>query len=606
MITYNQKNQNVQLHFVKNCFFIGEFLQGNIEVNLESGTVISGVLIEIYYSEFWSVKSGSDNKEPVTMNNSKSIVKYNLDLKQLKKFQFIENDLILPSGVSFIPFNFRFSEENNPSFEYPYPKKKAYARYNFSVKLMSPYLTGNTSSYILMISRPIIESEKLLLKSINQHIKKWKVFDKGNTILEISIPENNYKYNSNCTVKVLIDNKKGKASTKEYKVVLRRKIKFKDKIGGIKYTNETEIVSDIIKAVVAPGNSQSFEYILSFKEKNTEKKYNYSNETNPYNAAMDKIDYFMPTFHGEIISCDYEIKVSVFYDCFVAYTDRPRLILPVFIVHQLPMDYQLEIQEQIEYENALKKSIIDTKKKYNDNDSYNNNHHSKEYNDNNNFIIQDKKERDNSLGNNYIENKEDEDNNLPSLDAIEEANKNKLKENYDNNIINVDNNSNYINNNDDFNFRRKTSDNNEDNCPPCVFESAPVPFQNKNETNKYQTNSDYNLYNSEKINTINTIENNNSYPTYNNNNFNRNENENRINIKDNYSVPKGFTDDYHNENENRINSNDNYSVPKGFTDGYHNENLNNISDDNQKDFSLFNTENTNEGANNIYKNINEI
>ena len=56
------------------------------------------------------------------------------------------------------------------------------------------------------MSRPFLDSEKLLSKSSKQHIKKWKIFDKGETILKISFPENNYKYNSTCKLNIEIDN----------------------------------------------------------------------------------------------------------------------------------------------------------------------------------------------------------------------------------------------------------------------------------------------------------------------------------------------------------------------------------------------------------------
>ena len=356
MISYIQQKADIRVHFDKPYFFVGEFIKGNIELNINQTTIISGVIIEIYASEQWKIKDGSEDNIKM-MSNTRTVVNYKLDLTKINNFTIIDNDFLIPNGISFIPFNFRFSEECTPSFEYPLPNKRAYIRYNFLVKINSRYISLNNLSYFLcFISRPIIESEKLLSKSINQHIKKWKIFDKGDTILKVSIPENNYKYDSNCIVSIYIDNTKGKVSTKEYKIMLIRKIKYKNKNGEVKYNDETNIVSERRRAVVEPGKTNNFEYNLTFKEKNTEKKYNYSFETNPYNTRMDKIDFLMPTIHGTIIECNYELKISLYFNCFVAYDDRPRIIIPIYIVHQLPLDYQLEIQEQIDYQNALEKS----------------------------------------------------------------------------------------------------------------------------------------------------------------------------------------------------------------------------------------------------------
>jgi hypothetical protein len=148
---------------------------------------------------------------------------------------------------------------------------------------------------------------------------------------------------------------------------------------------------------------------------------------------MNKINYFMPSINGQIISCEYEIKVSLYFDCFVDYNHRPRVIIPIYLVHQLPIDYQLEIQEQIDFENALKKSKMEEE----DNKYFNNK------------LMKNKDNYNNKMDNmNEIE----EDNELPSLEVIEEAHKNQIKDNENKinlNKINVINDNNVINNNNE-------------------------------------------------------------------------------------------------------------------------------------------------------------
>ena len=502
MIFDNKKNTNIKIYFDKEYFLVGEYIKGNIEIQVNSKTILSGILIEIFLTESWRIKDGENNNSDYY---KKKIVTYNLDLKKLGNFKSIDNDILLSNGLNFIPFNFRFSEENIPSFEYPLPEKRAFIRYDFNVTINSPYLKGNTSSFLCLMSRPFLDSEKLLSKSSKQHIKKWKIFDKGETILKISFPENNYKYNSTCKLNIEIDNIKGKTTTKEYKVMLIRKINYKNNTTGeIKFKDEINIVSERIKAKVEPGNKKNFEYNLIFKENNPNKKYNYNLEINPYNIDINEINSLMPTVNGKIISCEYEIKISLYFQCFVAYKDRPRVIIPVYLVHQLPMDYQLEIQEQIDFENALKNSTIqDNIFIFNDSDKKENDLQKNYINDSNlvNNNIKDNYKKDNY----YIEENE-EDNELPSLEAIKEAQKNQMKEIKNKN--NLDENKIEVKNELEENKINIDSYNNvgDDSCPPCVYDNAPSFFEIKEENKTNSINNYY--YDINKNNNINNDENN--------------------------------------------------------------------------------------------------
>ena len=593
MIYNNQQNTSLKVYFDKLCFFVGEYIKGNIEINLNSDTEISGITIQIIPEEYWKVKDGSEYKSNLVNNNN--IVNYNLDLKTFKQYNYNNGKIKLPSGISFIPFNFRFSENNCPSFEYPKPEFRAYIRYNFNVTIYTKFETRKGSYYLYLKSRPYIETEKILTKSINQSIKKWKIFNKGDTILKISIPENNFKYDSICKLTIEIDNTNGKVSTKESKIMLIRKINCKNNKGEVKYKDETNIISERIRMVVNAGKKETFEYDITFKEENT-KKYNYSIGQNPYNAEMDKINFFMPTTHGKTILCDYEIKISLYFCCFVDYDHRPRIIIPVYIVHQLPMDYQLEIQEQIDFENCLKKSIIENNNNsIKKNDLYDKNDNDLIYNSNNNNDNKYNNCNNNMIGKNYIENEDDDDNELPSLEEIKKSKnyQNEININYinkvdinkykvnnhnsNNKILNINNNI----NNDIFNINNKNSNNNnirdineidinnnDEYNQTILGESAPPPLER--------------IPGNENLDKNNIV-----YPIYNEANFNKKENENENINKSNNVYP------IYNENslnkENEINNNNNI----------YNNNQNNIINSNQtlnpkttpredsNDFSLF-------------------
>ena len=96
----------------------------------------------------------------------KKLVTYKLNLKDLKIFKIINDNVIIPIGISFVPFNFRFSDNNNPCFEFPKSNNRAFLRYYFSASLNSPNLNGTSSCTLCLLSRPIIYYEKKLSLSI--------------------------------------------------------------------------------------------------------------------------------------------------------------------------------------------------------------------------------------------------------------------------------------------------------------------------------------------------------------------------------------------------------------------------------------------------------
>ncbi len=510
MISYRREKANVKLYFSKPFFYVGEFIVGNIEIYLQSSAIITGILIKITLNEMWKLNDLDTNSN----NYSKTIINYNLDLRQFKNLNFINGtDILLAPGSTKIPFNFRFSEEHCPCFEYPLPNKRASIRYNFSVTIISQYITAFATYYLCLIARPIIDTEKLLTKSDSQSIKKWKMFDKGETSLKVTLPENNFRYDSECMVTIDIDNTNGKIATKEYKIMLIRKVVLKNNKSEVKCTDETNIVSKRVKAVIEPGKKDTFTYKVTFMEDDADKKYNYNSKINPYHPEMRQINYYMPTVHGSTITCDYTIKVSLYFDCFVAYDNRPRIIIPVYLVHQSPLDYQLEIQEQIDLENALTNS-----KKTNANDKNKNKKYINDYNNNNNNNINkinDNNNKNNNyiLANNNIENDEDEA--LPSLEDIENYKKN-------NNIINEN----------DIIINKIDTKNEEFGDAPAPFIIKDEHIENKN-NNNIINNNDYNNF---KINE-NISEN--KYGDINNNIYNDDKN---INININNSKKKDSED----------------------------------------------------------------
>jgi len=61
MIFDNKKNTNIKIYFDKEYFLVGEYIKGNIEIQVNSKTILSGILIEIFLTESWRIKDGENN-----------------------------------------------------------------------------------------------------------------------------------------------------------------------------------------------------------------------------------------------------------------------------------------------------------------------------------------------------------------------------------------------------------------------------------------------------------------------------------------------------------------------------------------------------------------
>ena len=45
-------------------------------------------------------------------------------------------------------------------------------------------------------------------------------------------------------------------------------------------------------------------------------------------------NFFVPSFNGFVIKCDYELKVSLYFENFVDYNHRPRITVPISLINK--------------------------------------------------------------------------------------------------------------------------------------------------------------------------------------------------------------------------------------------------------------------------------
>jgi hypothetical protein len=368
--------------FHKPSYFIDEEISGQVELNNTIQLVLSEITLSLYLLENWLKLSSV----PIGETNRQLILTYNLNIRQ---YLHISTNLVNLSPGKFV-FYFRFNlpQNLNPCFEFPTTETKGYIRYSLDANIISPYIHGATSSYILLKSRPKNKPEQSIFTSSNE-IYKWNMFSEGSTTLNVSLfnNDNNIKYGEKIKFNIDIDNTKGKLTASECKVVLMRKLELKARTSGdVKDTINNECVVQIFPTEVKPSEKKSFPCSINLEDMD-KKLFNLNEEKLPY-TNITNISFFIPSISSLILNCQYTLRVTLYFNSFVAYKHRPRVFIPINICHQSPEEFQnLKLNNQIIYNNN------------------NNNKNLNEINSNSNRINQD-----------------DDDYELPSKEEIEKGN----------------------------------------------------------------------------------------------------------------------------------------------------------------------------------------
>ena len=480
-----KQNLEVKLEFKTDFFYIGEPIKGNLLLKSERPSIIEKIVAEIRVAQSWKINS--DN--PLVLYGQ--IGDYELDLSQAPSLNSIQGCYVMPGGENNIPINLKISNDLAPSFEYPVGEKFAHIRYSFNIRIFSTSFENTFFPFNLtLFSRPSIDNKKKLLnKSVSKTLKKWGMFNIGTTILTCSIPENNFKYDdSSCKVIIHIDNTNGRAATKEARIKFIRKIEFLNKENEIKFKENNLIFSRNLAAHVDPGQKNYFDCLISLKA-NDINKYNFIPINKcPYKLNMSEINFYMPTIYSSLIICKYELSISLNYECHVSESTLPNIVFPIFMVHQSPMEYQIELQKK---EMEKKMNIINEVNFNGDNIHINNiNNINNIFNNNNNVNNKINIIKNN---NNYISNEVENQIEAPPSKKIKIID-------IDSNINKNDNlsNINIINNDDEKKFF--TNDGNDSNI---INNRNNINYNFNININNNLENSLNNNYNSNYINNLN-------------------------------------------------------------------------------------------------------
>jgi len=132
---------------------------------------------------------------------------------------------------------------------------------------------------------------------------------------------------------------------------LNRTVVFKTKLSEKKKTVVDELISKKIKTETLPGESKNFSCNLSL-EKIENKNFDIKGASIPYTNISD-INYFLPTIKTLILECSYTLKFTLYFDSFVKYNDRPRIIIDLIICHQSFDEYKAEMDRKIQMSNNM-------------------------------------------------------------------------------------------------------------------------------------------------------------------------------------------------------------------------------------------------------------
>ena len=315
----------------KTEFYAGETIKGNIELVPDSEIYINDIELCFLYIEEWNYSKSGEKKD-------KSNYKQCIYLQSLGVNKFLpegENNLIQLSPILHLfPFEIKLPDFLFPSFEYPKHDYTASLRYSLIARLKSPYTELATSSYIFILSASQIESNKYEIEN-SFNVKKWGMFGKGSTQLKVSIPLTCYKFSDNIPITIGVDNSNGKMKVTLIKINLARNMILRDNQNDFKtkYSYIDKVMKKIFKVEVRSGTKDNFTFQFPLSEM-PHIEFSFFDNVNLYNWTKSYCE-FMPSINSHIISCQYVLKITLYFDSFMKKADRPRIRIPISLSHKV-------------------------------------------------------------------------------------------------------------------------------------------------------------------------------------------------------------------------------------------------------------------------------
>ena len=327
----------------KTEFYSGQTIKGNIELVPDTEIYINDIEIGFYYIEEWNYSKSEDENDK---NNYKQCISF-FNLGVNKFLPEGDNNLIHLSPILHLfPFKLKLPEYLYPSFEYPKHDFRAYLRYSLFAKLKSPNTQLSTSNLVFILATSQKDNNSFTIEN-SFNIKKWGIFGKGSTKINAVFPMKYFRFSDTIPIHINIDNTLGKMKVNLLKINLVRQMILKDNKNNYKekYSRIDKVFKKIYKVDVRCGTKEIYDFKFPLSEM-PHNEFSYFDNVNLYNWTKNNCE-FIPSIDSSIVSCQYIIKITLYYDSFVKKANRPRLIIPIYIVHKLTDNIDIPLQNNI-------------------------------------------------------------------------------------------------------------------------------------------------------------------------------------------------------------------------------------------------------------------
>ena len=329
-IVNNQRKANspspITISLKKYDYFPGEFVEGNVILQLITPMVMNDIYLNLTISEFWNVRTDT----VVAETSDKVVLSQRVGIGNILK---INSTLInLNPGRFNFPFKFKLQENFPPIFEYPKNDQRGHLRYILKAQIYSSFNQGEANVYLFIKTTPRTLQSPLSF-SVPINLKKVGM-NNGTTVLKTSFKQNYYPIRGKIPIDVEVDNSQGKSKVKGINIKLVRRVQYKKvQESKYRYNLETIIASYANQIDVPPKTkSQIYHFEILIKD-DTMKSFNYlTYSSNPYPKLTD-LFYTMPSINSYSIKCNYFVVASLEFAGLVSQAEPNKTIMPIFLYH---------------------------------------------------------------------------------------------------------------------------------------------------------------------------------------------------------------------------------------------------------------------------------
>ncbi|MCQ2816880.1 MAG: hypothetical protein MJ252_06415 [archaeon] len=244
----------------------------------------------------------------------------------------------LNPGLYKFPFTFMLSPDCLPSVEIPYGNKMGYVRYYIEAELISPYSHIKKELLVKILSKNL-SPPKIALGSGEANLNAHLIVKKGVGKVNVTLQSDVYTINSDIKALVEVDNTRATMDSYQIKLSIFKRITFVNRNNQNDMVNDKKIAEKYFDAKIPKKTKRIMQCDIKLTDSNVN-EYSYQSAFRPYPDIKD-YNLMMPTVNGLYIKCNYFLRVTIYYEKFLAYSSRPRVEIPIQVVHviygQMPM-----------------------------------------------------------------------------------------------------------------------------------------------------------------------------------------------------------------------------------------------------------------------------